>query len=168
MTRWADGRLEFTPFEQSRATKEPRKPVPQKWPSGRDEKREEPRLTSILIQKLAIKEPETEFRRKTAQRSKGSLLCHSRPCPQTGRRRASLLLENETRYEDGTWLEGREPLGSAALPRFVFFSFSSTLTKRFVHIHFLSSLCGRGCRLASHVSILSWDGALFSESLGEL
>lgn len=86
------------------------KPVPQKWPLGRDEKREEPRLTSILIQKSAMKEPEPEFRRKTAQRRAGGLLCHSRQCPQTGGRHASLLLENETRYEDRTWMEGREPV----------------------------------------------------------
>lgn len=100
--------------------------------------------------------PETEFRRKTAQRREGACWVISTQCPQTGRRHANLLLENETRYKDRAWIEGREAprFDCCWLPWFVF-SFSSTLRKTLPHIHVFTSGCSRGCRLASHVPIPS-------------
>lgn len=59
VTDVADEKLETCPEERGAAINEPRKSDPCNLPSGREEKREELRLTPILIQKLAIKEPET-------------------------------------------------------------------------------------------------------------
>lgn len=60
------------------AANESRKSVLWNLPSGREEKREELRLTPILIQKLAIKEPEAESKRKMAERR--SQLTVGAPC----------------------------------------------------------------------------------------
>ena len=55
----ADEKLELTCPEERGATDEPRNSDPWNLPSGRERKREELRLIPILIQELAIKEPET-------------------------------------------------------------------------------------------------------------
>lgn len=60
------------------AANESRKSVLWNLPSGREEKREELRLTPILIQKLAIKEPEAESKRKMVERR--SQLTVGAPC----------------------------------------------------------------------------------------
>lgn len=59
VTEVADEKLELTCPEERGATDEPRNSDPWNLPSGRERKREELRLIPILIQELAIKEPET-------------------------------------------------------------------------------------------------------------